>query len=95
MSTTLIDPREIDVQVQGAVLVQLLAAYPAWYTEDELIGSILGPDAGFTDQDDARRAVRDLVADGVFHRHGRFLLPTRATVRCSELLDDDAPRIVR
>jgi hypothetical protein len=90
MLTALIDPNETDVRVQGAVLSQLLAAYPAWHTEDELVGAVLGLDADFADRDDARRAVRDMVAEGVLHRHGDFLLPTRATVRCSALLDDDA-----
>lgn len=89
MLTALIDPNETDVRVQGAVLAQLLATYPAWHTEDELVGSVLGRDADFADRDDARRAVRDMVAEGVLHRHGDFLLPTRATVRCSELLEDD------
>lgn len=88
MPTSPIDPNQLDAHVQGAVLFHLLTTYPAWQTEDELVLAVLHGDADFAARDDARRAVRDLAADGLVHRHGRFLLPTRTAVRCHALLDD-------
>ncbi len=76
-----------DATVEAAVLQQLLALYPAQITLEELIRELAGTEPGFAERDAIDRAVRDLAAAGLLHRHEAFVLPTRAAVRLSELLD--------
>jgi hypothetical protein len=78
------DPADADRRLRAAVLDHLLGLYPAWLTEDELAAA-----AGEAEESCAR-AVRDLAADGLVHRRGAFVLPTRAAV-CSAALLSDAP----
>jgi hypothetical protein len=76
-----------DLTVESAVLRQLLDLHPAQLTAAELVREIGGESSGFTERDAIERAVRDLVGAGLLHRNAELLLPTRAALRFSELLD--------
>lgn len=76
-----------DAAIEAAVLQQLLALHPAQITLEELVREMTGTEPGFAERDAIDRAVRDLSAAGLLHRHEAFVLPTRAAVRLSELLD--------
>lgn len=76
-----------DATVEAAVLQQLLALHPAQITLEELVRELAGVEADFSERDAIDRAVRDLSAAGLLHRHEAFVLPTRAALRFSELLD--------
>jgi hypothetical protein len=80
-----------DESVESAVLRQLLELHPTRLTLAELIRELGGDqdeDAGsFAARDAIERAVRDLGAVGLLHRDTRFVEPTRAALRFSDLLD--------
>jgi hypothetical protein len=80
------EPRlhEDDV-LQRAVLAALLDAHPAQRSEDELVRELTAEPDDFAERDAVDNAMRDLVAAGLAHRHGRFLFATRAAVRFDEL----------
>jgi hypothetical protein len=74
-------------KIEAAVLMLALALHPSQLTFDELVREIdVGrgrPGASaIIDQ-----AIDGLAASGLLHRHGDFLLATRAAVRCDQLLD--------
>jgi hypothetical protein len=73
-------------KIEVAVLMLLLALHPAHLTFAELMLEIgTGPERrGATAT--VEQAVGALVASGLLHRHGDFLLPTRAALRCDQLL---------
>lgn len=75
-----------DAAIEAAVLQQLLALHPAQITVEELVREMAGTEPGFAERDAVERAVRDLGAAGLLHRHEAFVLPTRAALRFSELL---------
>ena len=75
-----------DESVESAVLRQLLDLHPTQLTIAELRRE-LGSDDGFAERDAVERAVRDLAAVGLIHRGREFVVPTRAALRFSELLD--------
>lgn len=75
-----------DAGVESAVLRQLLDLHPTQLTITELSRE-LGSDGGFAERDAVERAVRDLAAVGLIHRGREFVVPTRAALRFSELLD--------
>jgi predicted transcriptional regulator len=75
-----------DEGVESAVLRQLLDLHPTQLTIAELRRE-LGSDDGFAERDAVERAVRDLAAVGLIHRGREFVVPTRAALRFSELLD--------
>lgn len=79
--------KEEDLATESAVLQQLLALHPAQLTVAELVREIGGERASFADRDAVERAVRDLSGVGLLHHHDDFVLPTRAALRFSELLD--------
>ncbi|HEX8083325.1 MAG TPA: hypothetical protein VF529_03485 [Solirubrobacteraceae bacterium] len=72
------EPAAQDVLEHG-VLHEVLVRHPAQLTFDELVRAMGEP--SFLVQD----AVTQLVADGLLHRHGDFVLATRAAVRFDEL----------
>lgn len=72
------EPASQDVLEHG-VLHLVLSRHPAQLTFDELVRAMGEP--AFLVQD----AVTDLVADGLLHRHGDFVLATRAAVRFDQL----------
>lgn len=76
-----------DVDVESAVLRQLLDLHPARLTVAELMREVGGDRGGFAEHDAVERAVRELAAVGLLHRGDEFVTPTRAALRFSELLD--------
>lgn len=75
-----------DENVESAVLRQLLDLHPTQLTITELRRE-LGSDDEFAERDAVERAVRDLAAVGLIHQGREFVVPTRAALRFSELLD--------
>jgi hypothetical protein len=80
-------PAAEDAATESAVLLQVLDFHPVLVTDAELIREVGGESPGFAERDAIERAVRDLVSAGLLHRHDAFLLPTRAALRFSELLN--------
>ncbi len=76
-----------DEGVESAVLRQLLDLHPAQLTLAELNRELGSDRSGFAERDAVERAVRELTAAGLLHDGGEFVLPTRAALRCNELLD--------
>lgn len=74
-------PRESDRRGDKSVLVNLFQDPFPWTIEE--IGRELG------DQDEATDSVARLAADGLVHRFGEFVFPTRAA-RCSDDLHEGA-----
>jgi predicted transcriptional regulator len=67
--------------VEGAVLALLVAEYPTPLTSAELVHELTGSPRDFAERDTVERAVRNLIAVGLLHRHDRFVWPTRAALR--------------
>lgn len=78
--------RDEDEAVESAVLHQLLDLHPAQLTLEELKRE-MDSEREFADRDALERAVRDLAAVGLVHRGTEFVVPTRAALRFSDLLD--------
>ncbi|MGN6588340.1 MAG: hypothetical protein ACTHKT_12870 [Solirubrobacterales bacterium] len=76
-----------DEGVESAVLRQLLDLHPAQLTLEELTREVGGCRGSFAECDAVARAVRDLGAAGLLHQGEEFVVPTRAALRFSELLD--------
>jgi hypothetical protein len=79
-------PGAEDATIEAAVLRQLLALHPIQLTLGELAREIAGESGNFALADAFERAVRDLIAAGLAHRHGDVVLPSRAALRFDELL---------
>jgi hypothetical protein len=77
--------RHEDDLLESALLAILLDAHPAQRSEDELVRELTADHDDFARRDAVANAIRDLVAAGLAHRHGRFLFATRAAVRFDEL----------
>jgi len=80
-------PPAEDAATESAVLQQLLALHPAQLTVAELIREMGGEAPSFRERDAIERAVRDLAGAGLVHDRDAFVTPTRAALRCSELLN--------
>jgi len=80
-------PAAEDAATESAVLQRVLDFHPVLVTLAELIREIDGESADFAERDAIERAVRDLTGAGLLHRHDTFVIPTRAALRFSELLD--------
>jgi hypothetical protein len=76
-----------DESVESAVMRQLLEVHPTRLTLEELARELGCDPGGFAERDAVERAVRDLSAVGLLHRSERFVEPTRAALRFSDLLD--------
>jgi hypothetical protein len=76
-----------DEGVESAVLQQLLDLHPTHLTLAELRREMGSERGDFAERDAVERAVRELIAAGLLHGGGEFVVPTRAAIRCSELLD--------
>lgn len=76
-----------DEGVESAVLQQLLDLHPTQLTLAELRREMGGERGDFAERDAVERAVRELTAAGLLHEGTEFVVPTRAAIRCSELLD--------
>lgn len=79
-------PAEDDTAIEATVLRQLLALHPVQVTLEEMHRELGIEPEDFAERDAVERAVRDLVAAGLAHRHEEFVIPTRAALRCDELL---------
>lgn len=75
-----------DAAVEAAVLRQLLSLHPVQVTLAELRHELAGEAEDFAQRDAVERAVRELAAAGLAHRNGEVVLPSRAALRCEELL---------
>ena len=80
-------PAAEDAATESAVLQRVLDFHPVLVTLAELIREIDGESADFAERDAIERAVRDLTGAGLLHRHDTFVIPTRAALRFSEMLD--------
>jgi hypothetical protein len=79
--------RAADLATESTVMRQVLEVHPVLLTTDELIRELAGERAEFAERDAIERAVRDLAGVGLLHHHGEFVLPTRAALHFSELLE--------
>ena len=79
---------EEDRAFEAVVLQQVLALHPTPLTLAELVGEIAGEDGDFGQRDAVERAVHDLIACGLLHRNDALVLPSRAAIRCDELLGE-------
>lgn len=80
-------PAAEDRAMEAAVLRQLLALHPVQLSFDDVLREVIDDPGDFGQRDSVARAVRDLVAAGLAHRNGQIVLPSRAALRCEELLD--------
>jgi hypothetical protein len=80
-------PANEDAATESAVLQQVLEFHPVQVTVAELVREVGGESPGFARRDAIERAVRDLTGAGLLHKHEAFVIPTRAALRFSELLD--------
>jgi hypothetical protein len=76
-----------DARIESAVLQRVLDLHPTQLTLAELILDIGGESPDFAERDAVERAVRELSGAGLLHQGAPFVMPTRAALRCSELLD--------
>jgi hypothetical protein len=82
-----LSPAAGDAATESAVLQRLLDLHPVQVTAAELVREVGGESPGFAERDAIERAIRDLTGAGLLHSHGTLVLPTRAALRFSELLD--------
>jgi hypothetical protein len=75
----------LDARDQAGVLRQILSLYPQALTLDEVVREMTAAAPEFSERDRIERAVNDLVAGGLIHHNGAFVLPTRAAVLYYEL----------
>jgi hypothetical protein len=80
-------PASEDTATESAVLQRVLDFHPVLVTVAELVREVGGESPDFAERDAIERAVRDLTGAGLLHRHDTFVIPTRAALRFSELLD--------
>lgn len=79
--------KDDDLGIEKAVLQRVLEVHPAQLTVAELVRELAGEEPEFAERDAIERAVRDLSGVGLLHRNDDFLMPTRAALHYSELLD--------
>jgi hypothetical protein len=76
-----------DEDFESVVLQRLLDLHPTRLTVSELTRELGGERIDFAERDALERAIRDLAAAGLLHQSEDFVIPTRAALRFSELLD--------
>jgi len=74
--------------IQHSLLVHLTVEHPIQLTEDELIRELASEPDAFGPRDRVQQAIRDLVRIGLLHRHGSFVLPTRAALHAADLYEE-------
>lgn len=79
-----VTPAGEDARAQAAVLTLVLSEHPTPLTLSDIEREI-APDGDFASRDAVARAVRDLSAVGLLHRHGDLVLPTRAALHMDAL----------
>lgn len=78
-------PAERDLLLEAAVLRLLLIEHPRLLTEAEVVRELESGAKASGDSDAIEVAVRSLVGAGLVHRHGRFVLPSRAALCFDQL----------
>jgi hypothetical protein len=78
---------EADQATEAAVMRTVLDIHPTPLTVAELMRELSGEQPEFAERDAIERAVRDLTGSGLLHHRQELLMPTRAALRFSELLD--------
>ncbi len=73
-------PAGEDLGTEGAILALLLEEHPIQLTMDELVLVLSADPRRLNPEDDAQRAVRELVGAGLLRRCECFLSPTRAAL---------------
>lgn len=79
-------PAQEDEGVQFDLLAQVLWLHPVQLTVAELLRELSDAPEDFDERDSVERAVHDLTRAGLLHRHGAFVLPTRAALRFDQLV---------
>jgi hypothetical protein len=79
--------RAEDIATEAVVMQQILDFHPAQVTVADLVREIGGEAPEFGESDAIERAVRDLTSAGLLHRNYDFVMPTRAALRFSQLLE--------
>ena len=69
-----------DAIVQRALLALVLFEHPTQLTLADLTRELSEGPEDPAQRDAVQRAVRDLGAAGLLHRHGEFAIPTRAAI---------------
>lgn len=67
--------------IEATTLQEVLFTYPGAITVNELIRELTFGSHNFGERDQIECAVRGLVASGLFHLNGNFVIPTRAAVK--------------
>jgi hypothetical protein len=85
-----IPPKEVsadreDQIIQSALLANVIAQHPTQLTVLELVTEMAADPEDFGRRDAIERAIRDLAGAGLLHRHGPFVLPSRAALLSDEL----------
>lgn len=78
-------PIDMDRSVQSAVLAHLLAVHPVQTTQEEIVHDLSDASNDFAARDNIENAISAVVRAGLAHRHGSFILPTRALVYADAL----------
>ena len=71
--------------LERAVVEAVVDLHPIQLTIDELIRELTDTPDDFASRDRIETAAQQLARAGLLHRHGQFLLPTRALIRAIEL----------
>ncbi|HWW66513.1 MAG TPA: hypothetical protein VNY83_00885 [Solirubrobacterales bacterium] len=74
-----------DALIERALLSLVLVSHPDQLTFAELVRELSEDPEHPAQRDAVERAVRDLTGSGLLHRHGPFVLPTRAALRFDRL----------
>jgi hypothetical protein len=80
-------PSAADAATESAVLQRLLDLHPIQVTAAELVREVGGVAPDFGERDAIERAIGELTGAGLLHDRDGFVIPTRAALRFSELLD--------
>lgn len=75
-----------DDAFEAAVLRFLLELHPTQVTLAELVRGLASDPDDFAERDAVERALGELARAGLAHRSGELILPSRAALRCDELL---------
>ena len=71
--------------LERAVLEKIVDLHPIQLTLGELVRELTDTPDDFASRDRIEIAVQQLARAGLVHRHGKFVLPTRALLRAIEL----------
>lgn len=73
-----------DAIAQAGVLGFVIDEHPDHMTTSELLRAMCRRVEDFGEADTFERAIRELVGAGLLHRHGEFIVPTRAALFMSQ-----------